>query len=151
MLLKCCIQNISKFGRLSNGHRSWKRQFSFQSQRRAKAKNVQTTIQLCSLHMLCSKSFRVGFSSRWTENLQIYKLAFQEAEEPEVKLPTFIGSWRSQGSSRKTSTSPLITLKPLTVWITTNCRNSLKRWEYQISLPVSWETWCRSRSSSENR
>ena len=140
MLLKCCIQNVSKFGRLSSGHRSWKCQFSFQSQRRAKAKNVQTTIQLCSLHMLCSKSFRGGFSSRWTENLQIYKLDFQEAEEPEVKLPVFIGSWRNQGSSRKTSTSVLITLKPLTIWITANCRNSLKRWEYQISLPVSWET-----------
>ena len=62
------------------------------SQRRAKAKNIQTAIQLCSLHMLCSKSFRVGFSSRWTENLQIYKLGFQEAEEPEVKLPLFIES-----------------------------------------------------------
>ena len=33
----------------------------------------------------------------------------------------FIGSWRKQGSSRKTFTSAsLTTLKPLTVWITTN-------------------------------
>ena len=41
-------------------------QFSFQSQRRAVPKNVQTTIQLCSFHMLaryCSKSFRLGFNS----------------------------------------------------------------------------------------
>ena len=29
-------------------------------------------------------------------------------------------------------------LKPLTVWITTNCGNFLKRWEYQTTLPVSW-------------
>ena len=43
------------------------------------------------------------------------------AEEPEIKLPTFAGSERKQGHSRKTSTSAsLITLKPLTVWITTN-------------------------------
>ena len=49
------------------------------------------------------------------------KLGFEEAEEPEIKLPTFIGSWRKQGSSRKTSTSAsLTTLKPWTVWITTN-------------------------------
>ena len=34
---------------------------------------------------------------------------------------TFTGSWRKQGSSRNTSTSAsLTTLKPLTVWITTN-------------------------------
>ena len=28
-------------------------------------------------------------------------------------------------------------LKPLTVWITTNCGKILKRWEYQTALPVS--------------
>ena len=32
----------------------------------------------------------------------MYKLDFKELEEPEIKLPTFIGSWRKQGSSRKT-------------------------------------------------
>ena len=26
------------------------------------------------------------------------------------------------------------------VWITTNCGEFLKRWEYQIILPASWET-----------
>ena len=34
----------------------------------------------------------------------MYKLDFKEAEEPEIKLPTFFGSWRKKGSSRKTST-----------------------------------------------
>ena len=51
----------------------------------------------------------------------MYKLGFEEAEEPEIKLPTFVGSWRKQGNSRKTSTSALLTtLNPLTVWITAN-------------------------------
>ena len=31
-------------------------------------------------------------------------------------------------------------LKPLTIWITTNCGKFLKRWEYQTTLPASWET-----------
>ena len=36
-------------------------------------------------------------------------------------LPTFAGAWRKQGSSNKTCTSAsLTTLKPLTVWVTTN-------------------------------
>ena len=30
-------------------------------------------------------------------------------------------------------------VKPLTVWITTNCEKLLKRWEYQTTLPASWE------------
>ena len=31
-------------------------------------------------------------------------------------------------------------LKPLTLWITTNFGKFLKRWEYQATLPASWET-----------
>ena len=30
--------------------------------------------------------------------------------------------------------------KVLTLWITTNCGKFLKRWEYQTTLPASWET-----------
>ena len=42
--------------------------------------------------------------------------------------------------SRKTSASALLTMpKPLTVWITINCRKFFKRWEYQTTLPASWE------------
>ena len=41
-----------KFGKLSNGHRTGKGQFSFQSQRKAMPKNAQTTIQLHSSHIL---------------------------------------------------------------------------------------------------
>ena len=52
MLLKCCIQYVSKFGKLSSDHRTGKGQFSFQSLRKAMAKNGQTTIKLHSFHML---------------------------------------------------------------------------------------------------
>ena len=50
----------------------------------------------------------------------MFKVCLEKAEEPEIKLPTFVGSLKKQESSRKTSTSLLITPKPLTVWITTN-------------------------------
>ena len=72
MLLKCCIQYVSKFWKLNSGHKTGKCQVSFQSQRRAMLKNVQTIIQLCSFHMparLWSKSSKLGFSTMWTENL----------------------------------------------------------------------------------
>ena len=74
MLLKCCTEYASKFGKLSSGHRTGKGQFSFQSQRRAMPKNVQTTTQLQSFHMLarsCSKSFKLGFSSMWTSKSDV--------------------------------------------------------------------------------
>ena len=46
----------------------------------------------------------------------------RKVEEPEIKLPTSVGSSKKQESSRKTSIFALLTMsKPLTVWITTNC------------------------------
>ena len=51
-VLKCCTQYISKFGKLSSGHRTGKGQFSFQSQRKAMPKNSQTTAQLHSSHTI---------------------------------------------------------------------------------------------------
>ena len=68
------------------------------------------------------------------------KLVLEKAEEPEIKLPTSAGSSKKQESSRKTSTFALLTMpKPLTVWVTTNCGKFWKRWEYQTTLPASWD------------
>ena len=55
-------------------------------------------------------------------NFQMFKLGLEKAEEPEIKLPTSIGSSKKDKSFRKTSISDLLSMsKPLTVWITTNC------------------------------
>ena len=59
--------------------------------------------------------------SREVNYRQGLKLDLEKAEEPEIKLPTSTGSLKKQESSRKTSTSTLLTApKPLTVWITKN-------------------------------
>jgi len=60
-------------------------------------------------------------------NFQMFKLDLEKAEEPEIKLPTSVGSLQKQESSRKISTSVLLTMpKPLTVWITTNHEKILR-------------------------
>ena len=64
----------------------------------------------------------------------MFKLDLEKAEEPEIRLPI------SVGSSKKRKRISLATLKPLTVWITTNCGKFFKRWEYQTTLLASWET-----------
>ena len=57
----------------------------------------------------------------------MFKLGFEEAEEPEIKLPTFVGSWRKQRDSRKISTFASLTmLKPMNLWITKNCGKFLE-------------------------
>ena len=50
----------------------------------------------------------------------MFKLYLEKAEEPEIKLPTSIGSSKKQECYRETSTVLLTTPKSLTVWITTN-------------------------------
>ena len=54
----------------------------------------------------------------------MYKLDVEEVEEPEIKLPTSIGSQKKQVISKKLAL--LNMLKPLTVWITTNCGKILE-------------------------
>ena len=143
MLWKCYTQYISKFGKLSSGHRTGKGQFSFQSLRKTMPKNAQTTTQLCSSHVIakwCSKFSKPGFNSTWTVNFQMFKLDLVKAEEPKIKLPISTGSFKKNKSSRKISISALLTRpRPLTVWITTNYGKFFKRWECQTTWPASWE------------
>ena len=69
----------------------------------------------------------------------MFKLDLEKAEEPEIKLPTSIGSKKKQEFQKNIYFWLLITPKPLTVYITTNCGKFFKRWEYQTTLPASWE------------
>ena len=59
MLLKCCTQYISKFGKLSSGYRTGKGQFSFQFQGRAMPKNVQTTAQLALISHVSKEMLKI--------------------------------------------------------------------------------------------
>ena len=55
----CCTKYVSKFGKLSSGHRTGKGQFSFQYQRKAKPKNIQTTTQLHSSQTLTKVMLKI--------------------------------------------------------------------------------------------
>ena len=80
-------------------------------------------------------------------NFQMFKLYLEKAEEPEIKLPTSIGLWKKQESSKK-HLYLLYWLWPLTVWIIINCGKFWKRWEYQTTWPASWETYCAGQEAT---
>ena len=82
-------------------------------------------------------------------NFQMFKLALEKAEEPEIKLPTSTGSLKKQGSYRKTSISALLTMpEPLTLWMTINCGKFLKDGNTKPpDLPLE-KSVCRSGSNS---
>ena len=95
-------------------------------------KNVHTTALISHASKVMLKILQARLQQYMNQALVDVQVDLEKAEEPEVKLPTSVGSWKKEESSRKTSTSALLTMpKPLTVWITTNCGKFFKRWEYQ--------------------
>ena len=82
-------------------------------------------------------------------NFQMFKLDLEKTEEPEIKLPTSVGSSKRQESVRKTSISALLTMpKPLTVWITTTMENSSRVGYIAPPSLTPEKSECRSNSNS---
>ena len=63
-------------------------------------------------------------------------------------MPTYVESWRKQGSSRKNIYFCFIDYAKNFEWITTNCEKFLKRWEYQTSYLSPEKPVFRSRSNN---
>ena len=120
-----------------SGHRTGKGQFSFQSQKKGNGKecsNYHKIALISHASKVMLKILQARLQQYVNHEFLMFKLVLEKAEEPEIKLPTSSGSWKKQESSRKTSTSALLTMpKSLTVWITINCGKFLMRWEYQAT------------------
>ena len=117
--------------KISSGHRTGKGQFSFQSQGRAMTRNVHASKDMLKI---------LKARPHWYVNLELsdVQAGFRKSRGTRDQIATSVGSQKKQKNSRKTSTSAsLTTLKPSTVWITTNCGKFFKRWEYQTTLPAS--------------
>ena len=104
----------------------WKRSVFIPIAKKGNAKefsNYRTTALISHASKVMLTIFQARFQQYVNQELSdIYKLDLEKAEEPEIKLPTSVASSKKQESSRKISTSALLTTpKPLTVWITTNC------------------------------
>ena len=140
-LWECCIQYVSKFGKLSSGHRTGKRSIFIPIPKKGNAKECSNncTIALIShANKVMLKIPQARLQQYW--EFQMFKRDLEKAEGPQIKLPTSTGSLKKRESPRKTSTSALLNMpKPLTVWITAKCGKFLKRWEYQTTWPTSWE------------
>ena len=104
----------------------WKRSVFIPIPKKSKAKecsNYCTTALISHTSKVMLKILQARLQQYMNHELPMFKLVLEKAEEPEIKLPTSTGSSKKQESSRKTSISALLTLpKPLTLWITINCR-----------------------------
>ena len=139
-VIKCCTQYASKFGRLSSGHRTRKGQFSFQSQRKAMPKSECSnycTIALVS-HASNSKVMLKILQARLQQymnhELPDGQAVFRKGRGTRYQIVNICWIIEKARVFQEKSTSALLTmLKPLTVWITTNCGKFFKRCEYQTT------------------
>ena len=70
----------------------------------------------------------------------MFKLGLENAEEPEIKLPTSFGSSKKQEGSRKKIYFCFIDYARTFDCIDhNNCGKFWERWEYQTTWPASWE------------
>ena len=104
----------------------WKRSVFIPIPKKGNAKegsNYLTIVLISHASKVMLKILQARLQQYVNCEFQMFKLVLEKAEEPEIKLPTTTGSLKKQESSRKPSTSALLTMpKPLTVWITINCR-----------------------------
>ena len=111
----------------------WKRSVFIPISKKGNAKkcsNYHTIALISHAGKVLLKIIQARLQQYVNRELPDIKLDLEKAEEPEIKLPMSAGSLKKQESSRKTSTSALLTMpKPLTVWIITNCGKFFKRWE----------------------
>ena len=121
----------------------WKRSVFITIPKKGNAKecsNYHTIALISHASKVMLKILQARLQQYLNRELPDVQLVLEKAEEPEIKLPTSVGSLKKQESSRKTSISALLTMpKPLTVWITINCGKFWKRWEYQTTWSASWE------------
>ena len=126
----------------------WKRSVFIPIPKKGSAKeysNYQTIVLSSHASKVMLKSFKLGISSTWIKNFQMYNLGLEKAEEPEINQIANI-HWikeKAREFQKNIYFCFIDYTKALAMWITTNCGKFLKRWEYQTILPVSWETCIR--------
>ena len=121
----------------------WKRSVFILFPNKGNAKNVQTTAQLHSSHLIakkCSKFSNLGFNSTWSKNFQMFKLDLEKAEEPEIKLQHLSDHKKARQFQKNIYFCFIDDAKSFDGVDHNKLWKSLRRWEYQTTLPASWET-----------
>ena len=112
--------------------------------------NYHTIVLISQASKVMLKILQVWLQQYMNHELPDVQLVLENAEEPEIKLPTFIGSSKKQENSRKTSTSNLLTMsKPLTVCGSQQTvENSERDGNSRPPDPPPEKSVCRSGSNS---
>ena len=142
MLWNCCTESASKFGKLSSGHRTGKGQFHSHPKERQCQRMLKLLHNCIISHVskVMLKILQARFSQYMNRELPDVQAGFKKDRGTRDQIANIHWIIKKQESSRNKPISALLTIpKPLTVWIATHCGKCFRRWEYQTSLPASWE------------
>ena len=135
MLLKCFTQYVSKFGKLSSGHRTGKRSVFIPIPKKGNAKECSNycTIALIShSSKVMLKILQARLQHYVNHDLPDVQPGFIKGRGTRDQIVSIHWIIKKQESSSKIYTSALLTMpKPLIMWTTTNCGKFFNRWKYQ--------------------
>ena len=110
--------------------------------------NYQTIALILHDSKVMLKIVRTRFQQYMSQELPDIQVEFRKWRETRDQIASIHWITEKARIFQKNSTSASLTmLKPLTVWITTGCGKFLKRWEYQTTLPASWEICMKIKSN----
>ena len=137
---RCCIQYVSKSGRLSSSHRTGKGQSSSQFPRRVVPKNALTIGQLHSSPILvrsCLKILHARLQHYASQELPDVQAGFRKGRGPRDQIANICWVMEKAREFQKNIHFCFIGYtKVLTMWVTTNWK-ILQNIEYQTTLFVS--------------
>ena len=136
MLLRCSTQYASKFGKLSSGHRTGKGQFSL-TPKKGNAKeysNYHTIALISQASKVMLKILQARLQRYINRELPDVQAGFRKGRGTRDQIANICWIIKKAREFQRNINFCFITIpKPLTVWITKNCRKFLKRWEYQTT------------------
>ena len=149
MLWKCCTQICQQIWKAQQWPQDWKRSVFIPFTKKGNAKECSNY----HIIALISHASKVMLKILWARLQQYISRAlpdvqagFRKGRGTGDQIANIHWIIEKAREFRKTSVSALLTMpKPLTVWITINCGKFWKRWAYQTTWPVSWETYMQVR------
>ena len=95
MLWKCCTQTCQQTWKTQQWPQDWKKSVFIPVPKKSKAKecsNYHTIALISHASKVKFKILQPGLNRTLTENFQMFKRDLEKGEEPEIKLPTSVGS-----------------------------------------------------------
>ena len=121
-VVKVLYSVCQQIGKTQQWPQDWKRPVFIPIPKKGNAKecsNYRTIALISHASKVILKILQARLQQYMNRELPDVQAGFRKGS---IKLPTSVGSWEKQESSRKTSISALLTMpNPLTVWITISC------------------------------